>query len=84
MSGVLSELHVQVREIVGRACEDTIAQHGFVPDPLEDTAEDMEGEDTCTIIYVTIKAMVVCKLGTLLRAQAINKLDSCIWGYWYI
>ena len=49
MSGVLSELHVQVREIVGRACEDTIAQHGFVPDPLEDTAEDMEGE--CMLYY---------------------------------
>ena len=44
VSGVLSELHVQVREIVGRACEDTLAQHGFVPDPLEDPAEDMEGE----------------------------------------
>ena len=45
MSGVLSELHVQVREVVGRACEDTLAQHGFVPDPIEDPAEDMEGEN---------------------------------------
>ena len=36
---MLSELHVQVREIVGRACEDTLAQHGFVPDPMEDPDE---------------------------------------------
>ena len=36
---MLSELHVQVKQIVGRACEDTLAQHGFVPDPLEDPAE---------------------------------------------
>lgn len=43
---MLSELHVQVREIVGRACEDTLAMHGFVPDPMEDPTEDMEGENT--------------------------------------
>lgn len=46
VSRALSELHVQVREIVGRACEDTLAEHGFVPDPIEDPAEDMEGENS--------------------------------------
>lgn len=46
VSRALSELHVQVREIVGRACEDTLAEHGFVPDPMEDPAEDMEGENS--------------------------------------
>ena len=35
---------MKVREIVGRACEDTLAQHGFVPDPIEDPADQMEGE----------------------------------------
>ena len=30
---------------MGRACEDTLAQHGFVPDPIiDDHTEDMEGE----------------------------------------
>ena len=38
---MLSELHVQVRDIVGRACENTLAQHGFVPDPMEDPDEGM-------------------------------------------
>lgn len=46
VSRALSELHVQVREIVGRACEDTLVMHGFVPDPVEDPTEDMEGENT--------------------------------------
>ena len=41
---MLSLLHVQVREIVGRACEDTLAQAGFVPDPIEDPNEEMEGK----------------------------------------
>ena len=41
VSGVLSELHQRVRERVRRACEDTLTQEGFVPDPLE---EEMEGK----------------------------------------
>ena len=36
VSAVLSELHAIVRQIVVTACEDTLSQHGFVPDPLED------------------------------------------------
>ena len=36
---MLSELHMIVREIVVAACEDTLSQHGFVPDPLEDPEE---------------------------------------------
>lgn len=39
VSGVLSELHAIVRQIVVAACEDTLSQHGFVPDPLEDPAD---------------------------------------------
>ena len=36
---MLSELHAIVRQIVVAACEDTLSQHGFVPDPLEDPAD---------------------------------------------
>ena len=55
VSGVLSELHVKVRERVRRACEDTLAQQGFVPDPIEDPAEDMDGEpEPSTCMYVGV------------------------------
>ena len=63
---MLSELHVQVREIVGRACEDTLAQHGFVPDPIEDPAEDMEGE-RIQYIYHTVSNVIFQQLGRVRR-----------------
>lgn len=60
VSRALSELHVQVREIVGRACEDTLAEHGFVPDPMEDPTEDMEGESSTESGVQFILEHIVC------------------------
>ena len=66
VSGVLSELHVKVRERVRRACEDTLAQQGFVPDPVEDSAEDMDGEPEPSTMYVCGGVLFMLGLHTVI------------------